>query len=344
MSGRAKRILYRTIELLLVLVAAAGVFFLFYGALKKQIFDSASVIAGCSVGFVLLLPFASVVLHELGHLLFGAAAGLRFCSFSVRFLQIGRGFRVRFRGNPDFAGETVMLPKNGKRVRGKLAVFAVGGSVLNFLYGILFTVFIFTLPQSPVLVMFEMLAPISLFEGLIALYPADLTAGRTDGLILLELIRNTPYALVLQSVLSAQGQLAEGSYSHLSRLAIFELPAIREDDRLFLSLTQLRFEYCYFHGEKAEALAQSGRLRALCDYFDDEELYFDVALGMALLGEGREQAAAFLSETGVNPSAFIRYVLTGEGKEEAIDEIGREPYAGIKELKEKMIADSELQA
>lgn len=341
MSGRAKRILYRMIELLLVLVAAAGVFFMFYRALKTDVLYDSFLIVGCAVGFVLLLPVATVVLHEIGHLVFGLVAGLRFYSFSVRILQIGRGWRVCLRNNPDFAGKTVMLPKNDKGMRSKLTVFALGGAVFNLVYGCVFLLLYFFVPQSLALLLFELLAPVSVFEGLIALYPAELSSGHTDGKIISGLIKNTPYARVMQAVLAAQGQLLKGSYSDISRDLLFDLPVVREDEPLFLSLTQLRWQYCYFHDELDEAYVQIGRMCTLCEYTNDAEAFCDVAWGMAVLGGNRGGAEMFLDECGIDPSPLVRIALYHEGKDDALLEIEREQSRGLKELKEKMLADSQ---
>lgn len=340
MSGRAKKITYRIVELLLVLFAAAGIFFIFYAAFRADVLHDSLSISVCVVGFVLLLPVATVFLHETGHLVFGLIAGLRFYSFSIRFLQIGRGGRVCFINNPDFAGKTVMLPKKVKSARGKLLVFALGGAAFNLIYGCVFLLLYFLVPQTPVLLLFELLAPLSLFEGLIALYSAELPAGNTDGKIAIGLIKNTPYARVMQAVLAAQGTLVTGSYSAVSREMIFDTPVIREDDPLFLSLTQLRWQYCYFNGDKEEAIAQIGRLRALCDYTDSEEAFCDVAWGMAVLSGDKEGAEAFLAENEISPSPNVRVVLYQEGEEDALREIERELNVGLKELKEKMLADS----
>lgn len=343
MSGRAKRILYLIIELLLVLVAAAGVFFMFYRAVKAEAIQEPQAIAVFAICFILLLPVASVVLHEVGHLLFGLFAGLRFCSFSVRILQINRGGRVCLKNDANFAGKTVMLPRSGKRIRGKLACFALGGIVLNLLYGSIFLGLYCTLPFSPALLLFELLAPVSLLEGLLALYPAELPAGYTDGKIVLGLIKNTPYSQVMQAVLLAQGKLLKGSYSDISCEALFELPVIREDDPLFLSLTQLRWQCCYMLGKRKEALAQIERMRVLCDYLDDVEAHCDVAWGLAVLGKDKEGAEAFLNGNAAKLTPLVRVALYGEGKEDTLKEIEREQSIGVKELKEKMLADSETQ-
>lgn len=340
MSGRAKRIAYRIVELLLVLFAAAGVFFMFYTAFKADVLRDPLSISICVVGFLVLCPVATVLLHETGHLVFGSVVGLRFYSFSIRFLQIGRGGRICLKNDNDFAGKTVMLPKREGGVRGKLIVFALGGAIFNLIYGCVFLLLYFFVPQTPVMLLFESLAPLSLFEGLLALYPAELSAGKTDGKIVLEQIKNTPDARVLRAVLTAQGILITGSYSDISRGTIFETPVVREDDLLFLSLIQLRWQYCYFCGEKEEALSQIERLRTLCDYTDNEEIFCDVAWGLAVLGGNREEAKEFLTENCIQPSPILRVALCREGEEEVLREIERELAVGIKALKEKMLTDS----
>ncbi len=274
MSGRAKRNLILSVSVLLFLAATAGACLLtcFYaqGILDFALFAVAVL---CEI---LGLP---VFFHEAGHLLFGLLAGLRPVSFSFEWVTVGRGF-VRFGRNAG-AGETRMLPRSPKNIRGKIAFFSLGGAVCNLLFGALFLLLFFLLPFRSALLFFAELAPFFLFEGVRALLPAELSAGPTDGAVLLGLIKKTPDTEVALRVMAAQGMLFSSTYAEIPRELLFDTPVVREDLPAFLALSELRWQYLLYMGEEEEAHRAFCRFSELTVYLRDAELR-TVAPDMAL--------------------------------------------------------------
>lgn len=299
MSGKTKRILYCIVTGLLIMAAMAGAIVMLYvanGASFRTPDLPLQIVWWCFLGVYILFPL-NVLVHELGHLLFGFLAGMRAYSFSVNRIGLFRtGKRVRFSWN--VAGATQMFPKNGERTRGRALVFTLGGILLNVIYAAVFLILFFTAERSPALLFFELFAPLSLAEGLSALYPVELPAGKTDGAVLFGLIRRSPEEDVMLRVLRAQGILNKGSFSELPRELLFDAPVVREDNTAALSLMQLSYQKLLYEGETELALRQMRRLKALDEYLpEDACVQLDCEIVYcrwldATGGEGEDAAAA----------------------------------------------------
>lgn len=346
MSGRTKRILYEVFETVLGLSAVAGTVVLaFFGIIRDE-----NQLIGCTIALLifgiscLVLPF-NVLIHECGHMLFGGIAGLRHISVSIGRIQICRR-KIRFTRGSSFAGETQMLPRSQKGVRGKMICFALGGALLNLIYAAVFLILFFALPMHPVSFFFELWAALNLFEGITALVPVELEAGRTDGKVLAELVSRTPYSKVFLAALTAQGLLYKKTYAQIPRELLFDLPVVREDEPAFIALTQLRWQYLFSNGDKEGAAAQIKRLETLADYLSEEEKYAevlcDVAYGYSVLLSNDAHAEELLPSAqaacGTPAHALAQYAVAG-GEEKAVRlVIEKESVNGIKEF-QKMLLD-----
>lgn len=345
MSGRTKRIIYEIFETVLGLLALAGTVVLaFFGAIRDE-----NQLIGCVIAFLIFGVFCivlpiNVLIHECGHLLFGKIANLKSISISVGWFQIdGNGIRITRKHS--FAGETQMLPKSIKGVRGKTACFALGGALLNLIYGAVFLSLFFVLPMHPVLFFFELCAPLNIFEGLTALYPAELDSGRTDGKVLTELACKTPFSEVFLAVLTAQGLLYKQGYAEIPRELLFDLPIVREDEPAFLALTQLRWQYLFMNGDEEGAATQIKRLETLVDYLSEEDKYAEalcgVACGYALMISN--ERASELIETaeaakGMLAHTLAQYAIEGVNKNAVLSAINKEKAVGIKEFSKEVLA------
>ena len=241
MSGRTKRILYYAADVTLFLVFGIGMLLLplFVPPFEEfprgdaELWQYPLAVAVSVVGF-------PVLLHECGHLLFGALAGMKLARF---------GFHPFTRGA--VAGETAMYPKNGKHVKGKFFALTLGGAVVNILVGVaLFLLWLF-LPTRAMGC--GALSGFVFYEGVRALLPAELSAGKTDGAVLLGLLKNRPEEEVALRVLTAQGILYKGKHSDLPRELLFCAPVVREDLPAYHALLLLKGQCLLAEGEEEAA-------------------------------------------------------------------------------------------
>lgn len=263
MSGKTKKTLYFVCDGLLFLLACACVvlsFFLFRFENRSPALWDYIAAAAFALAVVLHVP---TLVHEAGHLLFGKIAGMKKAAFQVTM--------VLRRGNA--AGRCEMFPKNGKHVKGKLLCFAVGGAAMNLFVGGAMLALYFSLPYHPTLFFCLLLAPFMIYEGLRALLPADLAAGKTDGAVILGALKNRPEERVMLSVLTAQGILYRQGFDSVPRDLLFSLPVVREDLPAFHALLMLRAQYFLSQNEDAAAKDVLDRLYALSEYMGIEEQF-----------------------------------------------------------------------
>lgn len=259
MSGRTKRILYQIADVTLFLALGVGMLAvtLFLRRPEERSWQEELAYCGALLVLVLGLP---VLLHECGHLLFGTLAGMKLASFSFRSFYHARGA---------VAGATAMYPKNGKHVKGKFLLFTLGGAVCNLSVGTALFLLWLLLPYHPALLYCGTISGFIFFEGVHALLPAELPAGKTDGAVLLGLLKNRPEEEVALRVLTAQGILYRGKFSDIPEELLFSTPVVREDLPAFHALLFLRAQYLLARGQSAEDCLE--RLSSLREYLSEEE-------------------------------------------------------------------------
>ena len=301
MSGRTKRKLYFIFDWLLWACAIAGAAVILLTTPKENP-DMWDMIA-CGGLVICILLRIPVLVHELGHLLFGLLVGMRPISFTVSYFRIS-GEGVKVIGWSKTAGATEMIPRSGKGVRARMAVFALGGGVFNLIVGGVLLALYLCLPYHAGLLFCGLFSLFVLYEGIRALVPAELAAGKTDGGVLLGLIKKAPEEEVMLRVLEAQGILYGNSFAQIKRELLFETPVVREDLPAFAALLLLRLQYLLYYKEDAQAVLS--RLEMLSEYFSEAER---VEL------------------------EFYKAVLRGEKPE---NNTKKEPLYGVRELKNNL--------
>lgn len=338
MSGRGKQTIYRVLNALLGLLAAVGTGLIVAYSVRGGTVTQAQW-ACFLVGLALLILLPSdVLVHEFGHILFGLAAGMRPVAVKVGYFSVSRR-GIRFAGRSNVDGVSAMRPVGGRHMRVRFALVTLGGAFCNLVYAIVFLTLWLVLPPAPALLFFALFAPLNFYEGIAALLPAELPAGRTDGAIFIGLIGRKPFAEVMLAVLSAQGTLARGSFADLPRSLLFETPVTREDELPFIALTQLRWQYLFLAGDDAGAAEQLRRLEGLIDYLPPDsraEIACDLSYGYSVIMRDRATAEKYLSEAdgakGSCPYRSAAAAIGGEGKEEALRLAAKEKMRGVSEL------------
>ncbi len=251
MSGHTKQNLYYAFSLLFGAAALAGVILLavFYVPAGGYTWREWLVEAVFLVCIALRIPAA---IHEIGHLLLGLLCGMKCTSVTLCYLNFSAD-GVHIAGN-DHAGAITAFPRKPRHVRGKLLMFTLGGSLLNLLLGGALLALCLALPYHPACFFAGLLAPFLLYEGISALMPCDLPAGKTDGAVFLGLMKKRPEEETLLRVIAAQGMLYLGTFSELKKELLFGAPVVREDLPAGGALKLLQAQY--FLAAKEEGTAE----------------------------------------------------------------------------------------
>lgn len=338
MSGKNKRILFVVFNTAVALCAIAGTALILVYGLKEggplaTITQSVWIAVCAAIAVAVLLPL-NLIVHELGHVLFGLAAGLRPVSVQIGYFTVFRG-GVRFSFNTDVGGMSALLARNAKNLRGKMFAAALGGAVFNFLYAAVTLPLWFCLP-SPATLFFVLLAPINLYEGLVALYPAQRQSGATDGALLVGLIKKQPFAEVMLAVIKAQSTLITGTFADIKREWLFGVPVIREDDPLFSALTQLRWQYLFCKNDEKGAIAQLQRLDDIFEYTENADLACDLAYAYSILLPDNEKAKTYFQKAKAAKGSLSYAVAAAAcGQAEigaACERAEKEQWKGLRDL------------
>ncbi len=267
MSGKTKRIIYNILSFVLWSASVAGVVLLFlFTAPRPAGVAEYLVLNAVILAEILRIP---ALLHELGHLLFGWMTGMKFVGVTLSYVRISGG-KIKV-VNPNYAGATEMSPKKRGHMRVKIVIFALGGPMLCLVLGCAFLGLYLAMPYHAGWLFGGMMGILLLYEGLIALYPVELSAGKTDGAVLWGLLRRKSEEEVMLRVLTAQAVLYRGTYRDIERDLLFSAPVIREDLPAYHALLFLQINYLKEMGETEETVKLLERLRSLREYLTEAE-------------------------------------------------------------------------
>lgn len=199
-------------------------------------------IAVCAA-MLLALPLSSL-LHELGHMLFGAICKIKAVP---KFKLFGSSC-------------CKLIPKTDKGLKARLFFTALGGVLINMAVALIALVAVRFL-KAPAWLTF--IIPSNIYLCILNIIPAQFNSGATDGLVCNELINNTDTAKVMTAVLTVQARILNGGKIEEQEELLFNLPQIREDDINFIALTELRYEYFKAKGDTEQAQKHFARLEEL---------------------------------------------------------------------------------
>ncbi len=199
---------------------------------------------------VLIFVFCvlSSVFHELGHMLFGAMVKIRAIP-SVRIMR---------------ASSSKIIPKTDTGLRGRLVFTALGGLFVNALFTVA-GLLALLIPGVPTALCVAL--PSSGYLFVLNALPLRFDSGNTDGQTVLSLIRKDSVAQVTLAVLTVQAKVLKGTpIEEIDESLLFDLPQIAEDEESFISLTELRYEYCKAKGDDEAAARYKQRFEELQEY------------------------------------------------------------------------------
>ena len=201
------------------------------------------VIAVC-VAMILSLPLSSL-LHECGHMLFGAICKIKALP---KFNLFGSSC-------------CKLIPKTDKKLRPRLFFTALGGVLVNLTIAVAVAVIVRYTPAPACILC---LVPANVYLLILNIIPAWFNSGKTDGLVCNDLLNNTDTAKVTLAVLTVQARVLNGkSIEEASENLLSDLPQIREDDPAFISFAELKYEYFKAKGEEEKAELWKNRFEEL---------------------------------------------------------------------------------
>lgn len=265
-----KKFLKNAYAIVLSALCAAAFILLLVRAEDKIIYPLIGGVAG-----LLLAPF----FHEAGHAFFAKINGFRvvYLKFFV-FKYDHTGEKRRFSlCSPFAAEETRAMPESAGNMKKRAAAYSAGGLIFGLLWCVLLAVaaactigkdgaaenvslvFLGALPYAAYL--FFLNVALFCYGG-----------GKTDGLIFTEIVKDKPCGVRFVATLNAQGRLNEGkSYAEIDREFLYSLPAIAEDEPLFIANL---FQLYYAETERGNTEAAAGylnRIASLSAYLTREE-------------------------------------------------------------------------
>lgn len=196
---------------------------------------------------VIAIPLESL-LHELGHMLFGAICGIE---AKPHFSLFG-------------SSSCEIIPKKENNLKTRVIITALGGILINLFISVSFMLFMgFNLLP----VWCSVLIPANMYLAILNIMPAHLDSGKTDGLVVNDLLHDNAEAKVMLAVLTVQAQILNGKrIEEVDEKLLFSLPVVREDDPAFISLTELRYEYFKAKEDIENAEKYKTRLDELKEY------------------------------------------------------------------------------
>lgn len=228
---------------LVAFAALAGV----YGVACWLEYYTWAILIWCAM--IISIPLASL-LHEIGHILFGAICGIK---AKPHFSLFG-------------SSSCEIIPKRESNLKARIIITALGGIFVNLFIWVAFIMLI-EFELLPLWCTF--LLPANVYIALLNVIPAHLYSGKTDGLVVNDLLHDNAEAKVMIAVLTVQAQILNGKrIEEVDEKLLFSLPVVREDDPAFISLTELRYEYFKAKGDIQNAEKYKTRLDGLKEYLD----------------------------------------------------------------------------
>jgi len=205
----------------------------------------------CGVFFVCLIAgfIFHIILHEIGHLLFGKLSGYDFVSFRIFNLMFikenGKVVRKKF-NIVGTGGQCLMSPPEPVNGEFPYILYNLGGSFMNFILSGICYIFYRLLSESNPFcaTMFALFAVIGLLSGLFNIIPLKIGGIANDGFNALTLCKREKarHAFWLQLCISAL--ITEGTRLRDMPAEWFDMPEDSDlNDVMIASIAVFRFSY-----------------------------------------------------------------------------------------------------
>lgn len=192
---------------------------LFIGKALPKGLDFGQFLLHLSAALVLIIiamPI-QIILHEAGHLIFGLATGYRLISFRIGSLVLMRsdqGYNLKWMPMPGTGGQCLMTPPQGDTATRPVALYNLGGVIVNIVTAILFTLGTVALHSADAPAIWQIvmlgLAVWGWWFGIANGIPMKISGIQNDGRNLLDIRNSSQSREAFFAVLQANALLAKG--------------------------------------------------------------------------------------------------------------------------------------
>lgn len=262
--------------ILITLTSGAAVLYFYFG--KRSVdfeLDAIRYILFGVCAFIgfFLTRFLHTVLHELGHLIFGATQDFEFCSFRVGRLHLRRDAQHKLKvcrsAKSQYAGNLLLVSKTADHLERRYLLLSLGGPIGSLAAAIVFSLFPIFHARINVYVycLFGIGFPISVYMLLINALPFYRFGAYTDGALIASILQKDPsvqYALRLAMI---QSLLFRGtSPAELPEACFKGLPVVADNDINKLQFMIYTYARALDRGDSEEA---DKAIRFLEENFED---------------------------------------------------------------------------
>ncbi len=265
--------------------------------------------------FLLIFVFAlvlSIVIHELGHLVFGLMSGYGFCSFrifSILFVKTDEGIRIKKYSIPGTAGQCLMLPPKTNCGKMPTIFYNLGGSLLGLIASLVFAVLaILTRERTLLYMTLILLCTANLSVSLTNGIPMRTALINNDGKNALMMIKNPGAVESLRIQLLVNAEQSKGTPLADMPDEWFSMPSDSElSDSMMLSLACLCFARAFERGEYARAKEIADKIIASDDLAGLQRagVILDLAFADIMLGKYDEAKLIFKKEYRKNAKLYL---------------------------------------
>ncbi|WP_343208054.1 M50 family metallopeptidase [Anaerolentibacter hominis] len=239
---------------------------------------------GRLLGFLLYLVlivlsfFIQIILHELGHLVFGLISGYHFVSFrigSVTLVKDGGKIRRKKFTIRGTGGQCLMMPPESDGYHCPCRLYNLGGVLMNGITAVLCLALYIMFPGlRPLRIFWLAMFFCGLFQAITNGFPMSSSGLVNDGYNAENLAKDPQSRYAFYTQLRVNGLLHQGVRLKDMPLAWFQVSEQDGQDRTSYLRVALRlFEAQYYHDKREFDRAEDCYLKILKDYPDLLEVY-----------------------------------------------------------------------
>jgi hypothetical protein len=164
---------------------------------------------------IYITMYLQLIIHELGHLIFGLLSGYKFSSFrvgNIMLIKQGKKFKFKKIKIAGTAGQCLMSPPDLKDDRMPVLLYNLGGAILNVISCIIFfIIYLFTKNNNLISVIFELSIAYGIYFAALNAIPMKTGTIDNDGYNALSLIINPNSQKAMWTQLKVNELLSKGT-------------------------------------------------------------------------------------------------------------------------------------